>query len=303
MPIKRGFILAAGMGTRMGAIGKELPKVLWPIFDTTLLGIQINFLKKLGVEEIKLNAHHLAGQVHAYCKKNFSAVEVLEEVELLDAGGGIHNYLRTINNYGSVVLLNSDQVINADEDSFVKIMAELPVGTRARLVSMENPGGYSSLIKKGGKLVGIDQNAKGEMYIGLGILNVSGLKNVQGKSKFFETVADYQNESIEVCKLEGEFIDFGTVRNYANGCFRLMDMLMQDHHLESFWGKSKMFDLDRIDQKKLSYNCEQSKVLNFTGKKLKYDWPENSIIISEGDSPRANNSEGVVVYNEQQIVY
>ena len=43
------LILSAGFGTRMGPIGKALPKVLWPIFEEALLGIQIEYVNELKI--------------------------------------------------------------------------------------------------------------------------------------------------------------------------------------------------------------------------------------------------------------
>ena len=55
MKIDYALLLAAGYGTRMGIIGKELPKVLWPVYEKTLLELQVDYLKELGVKNIFLN--------------------------------------------------------------------------------------------------------------------------------------------------------------------------------------------------------------------------------------------------------
>ena len=47
MKVDHVLILAAGKGTRMGKIGKVLPKVLWPIFAKNLIELQVSFAKKL----------------------------------------------------------------------------------------------------------------------------------------------------------------------------------------------------------------------------------------------------------------
>ena len=52
------MILAAGFGKRMMPLTKELPKPLIKINGITLLDNSINFLKKLGCNEIIINTHY-----------------------------------------------------------------------------------------------------------------------------------------------------------------------------------------------------------------------------------------------------
>ena len=47
MKVNKALILSAGFGTRMGEIGKTLPKILWPIFDKSLLELQVLYLKEM----------------------------------------------------------------------------------------------------------------------------------------------------------------------------------------------------------------------------------------------------------------
>ena len=66
MKINKCFILGAGEGTRMERIGKKLPKILWPIFEKTLLELQIDFAKKWGCQEFFMNVCHLHDQVEDF---------------------------------------------------------------------------------------------------------------------------------------------------------------------------------------------------------------------------------------------
>ena len=52
------MILAAGFGKRMLPLTKNLPKPLIKINQTTLLDHSINFLKKLGCNQIIINTHY-----------------------------------------------------------------------------------------------------------------------------------------------------------------------------------------------------------------------------------------------------
>ncbi|MBF0297535.1 MAG: NTP transferase domain-containing protein [Oligoflexia bacterium] len=126
MEIKRALLLAAGMGTRMGNIGKILPKVLWPVFERTLLELQIKYLKSIGIEEIYINTHHCHEQIKNFVKKHrkeeeeggddeslFKNTFFIHEPTLLDIGGAIHNVasLKQIDYQGFLLVVNSDQFL------------------------------------------------------------------------------------------------------------------------------------------------------------------------------------------------
>ena len=70
MKVDKALILSAGFGTRMGEIGKTLPKILWPIFDKSLLELQALYLKEMGVKDIFINLFHQKDKIIDYCKKN-----------------------------------------------------------------------------------------------------------------------------------------------------------------------------------------------------------------------------------------
>ncbi len=279
MPIDTGFILAAGFGTRMGIIGKALPKVLWPVFDTTLLGMQIHFLKELGVSQIYINTHYQKELVIDYCRKYYSDIVVLVEGEILDAGGGVQNFLRESEVRNSFIVLNSDQFFATDLEK-LKAQIEVPVKSRAKIFTMKGNADYSSIESdEESKMLGITKDSEGEMFIGLSIINPHGLKRVVGKSKFFESVCNYKNEDIEVERLEGEFLDFGEVKKYQRSCFKLFNYLLNQNETLECWNKAKMIDKSKMMN--ASYHSDLESVLNFSNHKLSYQYPKGSIILKE----------------------
>ena len=46
MQVDYVLVLAAGKGTRMGEIGKKIPKVIWPIFNKSILELEVLHAKK-----------------------------------------------------------------------------------------------------------------------------------------------------------------------------------------------------------------------------------------------------------------
>lgn len=106
------MILAAGRGTRLGALGRRTPKILVDIDGEPLLARQIRYLRRGGVERIVLNAHHLADQVKhfVHTHPDSGSIEVLVEPRLLGTAGGVLNALPRLGDapfavlYGDVLI-------------------------------------------------------------------------------------------------------------------------------------------------------------------------------------------------------
>lgn len=86
---KKAVVLAAGFGTRLRPLTLVHPKPLLPIWGTTLLERAVRRLERWGVEEIAINAHHLAPQIRMYAagRKGTAKITVAEEPEILGTGG------------------------------------------------------------------------------------------------------------------------------------------------------------------------------------------------------------------------
>ena len=92
MIVENALILAAGAGTRMGEIGKVLPKVLWPVFECSLLELEVLYAQSLGVKNIFINSHYYTKEILEHVKENptFKNVTILLEKEPIDIGGAVH---------------------------------------------------------------------------------------------------------------------------------------------------------------------------------------------------------------------
>ena len=85
----RAFLLAAGLGTRMGEITRRTPKCLLPVAGRPLLGHWLDRLAEAGVSAVLVNTHYLADQVQGFLAEASRPleVEVFHEAELLGSGG------------------------------------------------------------------------------------------------------------------------------------------------------------------------------------------------------------------------
>jgi len=111
------MILAAGRGTRLGELGRTVPKVLVDVGGEPLLARQIAYLKDNGIQRIVVNAHHLADQIQDFVAEHPQAgdITVLVEPKLLGTAGGVRNALSHLGKdpflvlYGDVI---TDEPIN-----------------------------------------------------------------------------------------------------------------------------------------------------------------------------------------------
>ena len=91
----RAMILAAGLGTRLGALGAALPKILIDVAGTTLLARHVSYLEELGAERIVINVHHHADMIEQEVSQLQASAEIicLREPALLGTAGGVRNAL------------------------------------------------------------------------------------------------------------------------------------------------------------------------------------------------------------------
>lgn len=233
MQVKNVLILAAGKGTRMGGIGKELPKLLWPVFDKTLLELQIDYARKLAPNaSIYINTYYYSEKVkNFFFKNNLEKIcHLIVEEEVLDIGGAIHNLASKLDYEGALLVLNGDQFLMFEE-GFLAVMAQEIQDKTALLLGYEvnSDQGYNALSVDENSHFGgvvpnqnIERNTKMMTYTGTSLLNLSKLNKNEGKSKFFDSVA-LPGSATGVYNLNNfEYWDFGTLERYYNSHTHLL---------------------------------------------------------------------------------
>lgn len=223
MQIDHALILCAGMGSRMGEIGKKLPKALWPIYYKTLLELQVDYCRELGVKRLFINTHFLSGEIEKFLHSDpkYADIIVLHEDPLLDSGGAIHNLASRgdVNYSGNLLLVNADQFLFFDMKYFEQAIAGLE-NSRAALfgIKVDKVAKYNETVLVDEQLKEIKKPDGLNDYVtysGLGILKLDGLEPTAGISKFFETVANYKKERVQfVVPEKFEYWDFGTAEIY-----------------------------------------------------------------------------------------
>jgi MurNAc alpha-1-phosphate uridylyltransferase len=101
------MVLAAGLGTRLRPITDTIPKPLVQINGRGLIDHAIDRLEAAGVEHVVVNLHYKAAMIAEHlAHRDHPRIELSEEAELLDTGGGVARALPLLGEAFFVV--NSD---------------------------------------------------------------------------------------------------------------------------------------------------------------------------------------------------
>ena len=115
MRVKTALILCAGYGKRLAPITNDIPKPLLKVKNINLLDNTIEFIKSIGITNIKINTFYLADQISSFIKnKNYPLkIDILNDGEkILDTGGGIYNLIKD-DNEENFITFNPDTLWNS----------------------------------------------------------------------------------------------------------------------------------------------------------------------------------------------
>ena len=100
------MIFAAGFGTRMGPLTRDLPKPMVPLAGRPMIDHAIDLLRGAGINRIVANVHYLADKLVPHLERHDIIVSHEEQV-ILETGGGLRAALPLLGD-GPVITLNPD---------------------------------------------------------------------------------------------------------------------------------------------------------------------------------------------------
>ena len=116
----KGFVLAAGFGTRLRPITDHLPKALVPVCGKPLLSQQLSFLKNHGITSIGVNTHYLHEQLERFRQNSGLSFELFHEKDAIRGTGGALYFAREfLAGDESFCVMNVDIVCRIDLQSAV----------------------------------------------------------------------------------------------------------------------------------------------------------------------------------------
>lgn len=267
---KRALILAAGFGTRMGEIGKTLPKVMWPVFEMSLLEVQVHFARYLGYDDIYVNLHHQSSEIleRVRSRSAFAGVTwLVESPDILDIGGGIHNLARlpAVQYTGELLVLNADQFLWFTPEHIAR-WRSLQNEWDAILLTWQvnSSAGYNRLdLDPAGRFRGITKNKdlprdiEITTYTGNALINLSTLAPRDGVSSFFDSVCPPNRKVLTASVSSSDYWDFGTADRYWQSMQKVLRCVCLGEHDDfvEFLKRMKGIDVAKVSADLSSYNC------------------------------------------------
>lgn len=112
-----GFILAAGLGTRLRPLTNDRPKALVEVGGMTLLERTIRRLESAGINHIVINVHHFADKVIDFVNTHTwqAKIDISDERDLLlDTGGALKHAAPLFSGREEVLVHNVDILSDID---------------------------------------------------------------------------------------------------------------------------------------------------------------------------------------------
>lgn len=114
----KGFIFAAGLGTRLKPLTDTKPKALVEYQGRPMIDIVVDRLEQQGVNQFIVNIHHFGEQIieHLNNRHDDANFQISDERDLLrDTGGAIrHAYKQNLLGEGAFLVHNVDIMSNLD---------------------------------------------------------------------------------------------------------------------------------------------------------------------------------------------
>ena len=221
MKINAALVLCAGYGKRLNPLTLKNPKPLLKLNNLTLLENTINLIKKLGINDIKLNTFYLKDQIKIFIEeKNFDVkIEIIEDGnEILDTGGGIFNMINSLNEENFMVF-NPDTVWSIDYLNCIKEMENFYFSKKIQNILM--------VVNKD---LSFDKNLKGDFDLFDNQLNKKKL------NQYIFTGCQIINKKL-----------FASIKNKSFSILQIWNDLIKENKLYGYESKNKFYHVTDLE--------------------------------------------------------
>lgn len=115
--ISKAFLLAGGLGTRLKPLTDRVPKCLVPVNGQPMLSIWLGICEQLGIRDVLINTHHLAGQVEAWAARQTQSpiqIRLVYEAELLGSAGTVAANMDFVRDGDDFFVFYADNLVRTD---------------------------------------------------------------------------------------------------------------------------------------------------------------------------------------------
>lgn len=238
--IKHAFLLAAGLGTRMGLYTKDQPKPMLQVGGLPLIFYSLYTLKKLAVENVVINTHYKANQIVdfliPYLQKLPFNISFSHEPQILGTAGALKKAIvekKIPDDY--FYLLNTDLIL----EPLMVPDRQLPANCRSYLFLKEK----NSSSRETGLSLGpenkIEFNAAAGQYyyIGFSVIHSLLLSSIP-PDQVFELGDLWRQADRQGCLMgqnyRGRLLSCGNRNEYENAKERIPDFLKDDKEFNEF---------------------------------------------------------------------
>lgn len=103
---RSAMIFAAGFGTRMGELCRDMPKPMVPFAGRPMISHCIALLRDAGITTIVANTHHMPREIEPFLRSEGIAIS-REHPDILETGGGLKAAVPLLGN-APVITINPD---------------------------------------------------------------------------------------------------------------------------------------------------------------------------------------------------
>ncbi len=222
--IRTAMVLAAGFGTRMGELSRELPKCLLPVGHSTLLDLILQKIEKAGFQRVVINLHHQGEKIIQHLNTHYQGeLEILYsmEPEILGTGGGIA-FAEHFFAGETILTVNSDILSDISLPQFIHHYRQHPALATMAVFPSRNYQDYNLVIfdkafhHRGflGKGNPPGEKMQTGIFMGYQILTPQARKYL--RPEFSSIITDFylpalaEEQPLSVYVHRGEWVDLGT---------------------------------------------------------------------------------------------
>lgn len=218
----QAVILAGGLGVRLHPLTKVLPKPLLPIGEKAVLEIQIENLRKYGVDEIFLSTNYKSAYIENYFRGNMPQgveLHVVKEAEPLGTAGPlslIRDHLKE-----PFFLMNGDLLTLLDFSAFYKFAIASGSCLTVAIKRHLTPFAFGNIFFEGDRVTGIEEKKDILSYIltGIYVLTPAALEHIPDNQYFgMDTlIQSLLHKGVPVSKylMEEYWLDIGQIHDLA----------------------------------------------------------------------------------------